>query len=237
MVLDADDLDATLEAAAAGRLGNAGQSCVASKRFIVPDTIYDDFVDGLSRRFSDLVVGDPADPSTTLGPLSSEDAAQTLLGQIDDAVGKGAAVTVGGSRPSERGPDGKGAFVEATVLTGVTPEMRAFGEELFGPVAVVYRVADEDEAVDLANSTRFGLGGTVFGADPDRARSVADRIRSGMVWINRPTSTAPELPFGGVKSSGFGRELSDLGLFEFANRKLIRALPAADTGDEHAATG
>jgi len=227
VVLDADDLDATLEAAAAGRLGNTGQSCVASKRFIVPEAIYDDFVAGLSRRFSELVVGDPSDPATTLGPLSSEDAAQTLLAQIEDALGKGAAVTIGGSRPSDRGPGGKGAFVEATVLTDVTPEMRAYGEELFGPVAVVYRVEDEDEAVDLANSTRFGLGGTIFGADPDHARAVADRIRSGMVWINRPTSTEPELPFGGVKSSGFGRELGDLGLFEFANRKLIRSVPPA----------
>lgn len=236
VVLDVDDLDGTLDAAAAGRLGNTGQSCVASKRFIVPDAIYDEFVDGLTQRFSQMVVGDPSDTATTLGPLSSEDAAQKLLGQIDDAVDKGATVTVGGSRPQERGPDGKGAFVEATVLTDVTPDMRAFSEELFGPVAVVYRVADDDEAVTLANSTRFGLGGTVFGSDENRARAVADRIRSGMVWINHPTSTEPELPFGGVKSSGFGRELSDLGLFEFANRKLIRAVPPA-AGIEHAATG
>ncbi|PTR32415.1 succinate-semialdehyde dehydrogenase/glutarate-semialdehyde dehydrogenase [Rhodococcus sp. OK519] len=236
VVLDADDPDATLSAAAAGRLGNTGQSCVASKRFIVPEAIYDDFVDGLSRRFADLVVGDPSDPQTTLGPLSSEQAAQTLLDQIDDALDKGATVAVGGARPLDRGPDGNGAFIEATVLTDVTPDMEAFAEELFGPVAVVYRVGDEDEAIRLANSTRFGLGGTVFGSDPDRARSVADRIRSGMVWINHPTSTEPELPFGGVKSSGFGRELSDLGLFEFANRKLIRAFPAG-SGTENAATG
>ena len=236
VVLDVDDLDGTLDAAAAGRLGNTGQSCVASKRFIVPDAVYDEFVEGLTRRFSQLVVGDPSDPQTTLGPLSSEDAARKLLEQVDDAVAKGATVTVGGKRPDDRGPDGNGAFVDATVLTGVTPDMRAFEEELFGPVAVVYRVADEDEAVELANSTRFGLGGTVFGSDEARARAVADRIRSGMVWINHPTSTAPELPFGGIKSSGFGRELSDLGLFEFANRKLIRSVPK-NTGVEHAATG
>ncbi|WP_305091541.1 NAD-dependent succinate-semialdehyde dehydrogenase [Prescottella sp. R16] len=238
VVLDADDLDSTLDAAAAGRLGNTGQSCVAAKRFIVPDTVYDTFVDGLTRRFSDLVAGDPSDADTTLGPLSSEGAAQTLLEQIDDAVGKGATVTVGGARPDERGPDGAGAFVDATVLTDVTPQMRAFEEELFGPVAVVYRVADDDddEAVTLANSTRFGLGGTVFGSDTGRARAVADRIRSGMVWINHPTSTEPELPFGGVKSSGFGRELGDLGLFEFVNRKLIRTVPAG-TGTAPAGTG
>ncbi|QKT11820.1 NAD-dependent succinate-semialdehyde dehydrogenase [Rhodococcus sp. W8901] len=226
VVLDADDLGGTLDAAAAARILNAGQSCVSAKRFIVPDAICDDFVAGLARRFDDLVVGDPSDPGTTLAPLSSEDAAQTLLEQIDDALDKGATVAAGGGRPENRGPDGQGAFVEATVLTDVTRGMRAFEEELFGPVAVVYRVADEDEAVELANSTRYGLGGAVFGSDPDRARAVADRIGSGMVWINRPTSTEPELPFGGVKSSGFGRELGDLGLFEFANRKLIRTAPA-----------
>ncbi|CAM3137777.1 NAD-dependent succinate-semialdehyde dehydrogenase [Prescottella defluvii] len=226
IVLDADDLDRTLDAAAAGRLGNTGQSCVAAKRFIVPEAIYDDFVAGLAQRFEGLVVGDPSDPDTTLGPLSSESAAQTLLEQVDDALDKGATVAAGGGRPAHRGPDGSGAFVDATILTDVTPGMRAFEEELFGPVAVVYRVADEDEAVELANRTRYGLGGTVFGSDEAHARAVADRIRSGMVWINHPTSTEPELPFGGVKNSGFGRELGDLGLFEFANRKLIRAVPS-----------
>ncbi|MCA1006971.1 NAD-dependent succinate-semialdehyde dehydrogenase [Rhodococcus hoagii] len=236
ILLDADDREGALTAAAAGRLGNTGQSCVASKRFIVPDPIYDDFVAGLSQRFGDLVAGDPSDPRTTLGPLSSEQAAQTLLEQIDDALDKGAAVSVGGARPLDRGPDGNGAFVEATILTDVVPGMRAYEEELFGPVAVVYRVEDEDEAIRLANSTRFGLGGTVYGSDPEHARSVADRIRSGMVWINHPTSTEPELPFGGVKSSGFGRELGELGLFEFANRKLIRSFPSG-TGTENAAAG
>lgn len=221
------DLDRALDAAAAGRLGNTGQSCVASKRFIVPDGIHDAFVDGLTRRFEALEIGDPSAPDTTLGPLSSEDAARTLLDQIDDALAKGATATTGGGRPEHRGPDERGAFVEPTVLTGVRPGMRAYEEELFGPVAVVYGVANDDAAVTLANSTRFGLGGTVFGSDPQRARAVADRIRSGMVWINQPTSTEPELPFGGVKGSGFGRELGELGLFEFANRKLIRTLPAS----------
>jgi succinate-semialdehyde dehydrogenase/glutarate-semialdehyde dehydrogenase len=119
-----------------------------------------------------------------------------------------------------------GAFVEATILTDVTPEMRAYKEELFGPAAVVYKVRDEDEAIELANNSDFGLGAAVFSSDLDRARSVAERLEAGMVWINQPTGSSPELPFGGVKRSGYGRELSELGLFEFANRRLVRTVPA-----------
>jgi succinate-semialdehyde dehydrogenase/glutarate-semialdehyde dehydrogenase len=129
-------------------------------------------------------------------------------------------VVTGGSRP-----DHPGAFVEPTILTDVTPGMRAYDEELFGPAAVVYKVANEDEAVELANNSRFGLGAAVFSSDLDRARSVAERIEAGMVWVNQPTGSAAELPFGGVKRSGYGRELSELGMFEFANRKLTRVLP------------
>ena len=130
-------------------------------------------------------------------------------------------MVTGGSRP-----DHPGAFVEPTILTDVTPDMRAYSEELFGPAAVVYKVANEDEAVELANSTTYGLGAAVFSSDLDRARSVADRIEAGMVFINQPSGSSPELPFGGVKRSGYGRELSELGMFEFANRKLTRVLPA-----------
>ena len=225
IVLDAPDMDAVVKTAATGRMANTGQSCVAAKRFIVPADLYDDFVAGLAARMGALQPGDPMDPGTTLGPLSSEQAAQDLAEQVRDAVEKGATVVAGGSRP-----DRPGAYHDATVLTGVTPEMQAYHEELFGPVAVVYRVADEDEAVELANATRFGLGGTVMCSDPERARRVAERIESGMVWINRPTSTAPELPFGGTKASGYGRELSHLGIHEFANRKLVRTFPAASGG-------
>ncbi|MYV99319.1 NAD-dependent succinate-semialdehyde dehydrogenase [Streptomyces sp. SID3343] len=221
LVLDAENLDRTVAAAAAGRLGNNGQSCVAAKRFVVLDDVYDDFVAGLRTLFARLKIGDPADRSTTLGPLSSERAAAMLAKQVRDAVDAGAKIVIGGGRP-----DHPGAFVDATILTDVTPDMAAFKEELFGPVAVVYRVADDNEAVALANATDFGLGGSVFCADPVRARRVADRIESGMVWINHPTSTRADLPFGGIKRSGFGRELSELGMREFTNAKLVRTFPS-----------
>jgi succinate-semialdehyde dehydrogenase / glutarate-semialdehyde dehydrogenase len=220
IVLDSVNMDKTVATAAFGRLANTGQSCVAAKRFIVMADLYDEFVSRLARTFAALRPGDPADPATTLGPLSSERAAIDLIGQVRDAVDKGATVVTGGGRPEH-----KGAFVDATVLTGVRPGMRAYSEELFGPVAAVYRVASDDEAVELANVTSFGLGGTVFCSDLQRARSVADRIDSGMVWINQPTSTQADLPFGGVKRSGFGRELSQLGMYGFTNRKLVRTFP------------
>ncbi|WP_067671038.1 NAD-dependent succinate-semialdehyde dehydrogenase [Nocardia miyunensis] len=226
IVLDAHDLDETVDAAVAGRIANTGQSCVAAKRIIVPDTLHDEFVAALAARFAALRPGDPADPQTTLGPLSSAKAADDLLDQVQDARAKGARLVTGGGRPEIPAPGVADAFVEPTILTEVTPDMRAFSEELFGPVAVVYRVSDEQEAIDLANRSKFGLGATVFSSDPERARAVAEQIDSGMVWINEPTSTRADLPFGGVKQSGFGRELSELGMFGFTNRKLIRTLPA-----------
>jgi succinate-semialdehyde dehydrogenase/glutarate-semialdehyde dehydrogenase len=221
IVLDADDLGSTVKAATMGRMQNTGQACTAAKRLIVTEELYDDFVAGLQQAFSTFSPGDPADPSTTLAPLSSERAAQDLHAQIQDAIDKGATVVAGGKRP-----DLPGAFVEATILTDVTPEMRAYKEELFGPAAVVYKVRDEDEAIELANNSDFGLGAAVFSSDLDRARSVAERLEAGMVWINQPTGSSPELPFGGVKRSGYGRELSELGMFEFANRRLVRTVPA-----------
>ncbi len=221
IVLDTEDLGRTVKAATMGRMQNSGQACIAAKRLIVPEDIYEPFVEGLKQAFSTFAPGDPSDPSTSLAPLSSEQAAKDLHAQIQDAVDKGATVVTGGSRP-----DHPGAFVEPTILTDVTPDMRAYSEELFGPAAVVYKVANEDEAVELANSTTYGLGAAVFSSDLDRARSVADRIEAGMVFINQPTGSSAELPFGGVKRSGYGRELSELGMFEFANRKLTRVLPA-----------
>ena len=221
IVLDTDNLGATVKAATMGRMQNSGQACIAAKRLIVPEDIYEPFVEGLKQAFSTFSPGDPADPSTTLAPLSSERAAQDLHAQIKDAVDKGATVVTGGGRP-----DHPGAFVEPTILTDVTPEMRAYSEELFGPAAVVYKVRDEEEAVELANNSRFGLGAAVFSGDVERARSVADRIEAGMVWVNQPAGSFPELPFGGTKRSGYGRELSELGMFEFANKRLIRVFPA-----------
>ena len=221
IVLDGENLGATIKAATMGRMQNSGQACIAAKRLIVPEDVYEPFVEGLKQAFATFSPGDPADPSTSLAPLSSERAAQDLHAQIQDAVDKGATVITGGGRP-----DLPGAFVEPTILADVTPQMRAYHEELFGPAAVVYKVRDEEEAIALANNTRFGLGAAVFAGDLDRARAVADRIDAGMVWINQPTGSFPELPFGGTKRSGYGRELSELGMFEFANRRLVRVFPA-----------
>src|SRR5580700_7354469 len=165
-------------------------------------------------------VGARTDPGITYGPLSSEQAAVNLMSQIDDAITKGATVHTGGHRL-----DRPGAFVEATVLSGVTPEMRAFSEELFGPAAVVYRVKDADEAVALANGSAFGLGGSVWTTDEDLAAKVADELEVGMVWINRTEGGGAELPFGGTKRSGVGRELGPLGIDEFVNKKLIHTRP------------
>ncbi|GGV30194.1 succinate-semialdehyde dehydrogenase [NADP(+)] [Streptomyces longisporoflavus] len=220
IVLDRENLERTIGAAVAGRMANTGQSCVASKRFIVLDDVYDDFVEGLRREFEELRPGDPADEATTLGPLSSEQAAADLADQIRETVEQGAELVTGGHRI-----DRPGAFVEPTIITGVKPGMRAYAEELFGPAAVVYRVADEDEAISLANDSQYGLGGSVFCADVERGRRVAERVETGMVWVNHPTSTQPDLPFGGIKRSGYGRELSELGMREFVNRKLVRVLP------------
>jgi succinate-semialdehyde dehydrogenase/glutarate-semialdehyde dehydrogenase len=221
IVLDAEDMAATVKAATMGRMQNTGQACTASKRLIVPEELYEPFVEGLEQAFSTFSPGDPADPSTTLAPLSSERAAQDLHAQIQDAIDKGATVVTGGKRPEH-----DGAFVEATILTDVTPEMRAYREELFGPAAVVYKVKDAEEAIALANDSDFGLGATVMSSDLDRARAVAERLEAGMVWINQPTGSSPELPFGGIKRSGYGRELSELAVFEFANRRLVRTVPA-----------
>jgi succinate-semialdehyde dehydrogenase/glutarate-semialdehyde dehydrogenase len=221
IVLDAEDLGSTVKAATMGRMQNTGQACTAAKRLIVTEEVYEPFVEGLKQAFARFAPGDPSDPATSLAPLSSERAARDLQAQVQDAVEKGATVVIGGGRPEQ-----PGAFVEPTILTDVTPEMRAYREELFGPIAVVYKVKDADEAVALANDSEFGLGATVMSGDLDRARSVAEQIEAGMVWINQPTASFPELPFGGVKRSGYGRELSELGMFEFANRRLLRVMPA-----------
>ncbi len=222
IVLDAPELEPVVRAAVGARMENAGQACNASKRFIVADGIYDDFVAQFTSEMAAQTTGDPSDPATSYGPLSSEAAAQNLLEQVEDAIAKGATVRTGGGRLA-----GPGAFFEATVLTDVTPEMRAYREELFGPVAVVYRVSDADAAVELANDSPFGLGGVVYSSDLTVALDVADRLDTGMVWINEPQGGGPELPFGGTKRSGVGRELGPNGIDEFINRKLMH-VPAVD---------
>ena len=222
IVLDAPDIEKVAKDGVFARMENAGQACNAAKRFIVADALYDEFVEKFTAEMASLTTGDPTDPSMSYGPLVSEQAVEGLVAQIADAVSKGATVRTGGKR-LER----PGAFLEATVLTDVTADMRAFREELFGPVAVIYRVSDVDEAVALANDTPFGLGGAVYTQDPQLALEVADRLDTGMVWINEPEGGGADLPFGGTKRSGVGRELGPMGIDEFINRKLIH-VPAAD---------
>lgn len=217
IVLDDADVDAAAAAAVVGRLSNGGQACTASKRFIVQDSVYDEFVrkflDGMAR----WEAGDPTSPETKLGPLASTAGVEELDELVHEALSRGAEILLGGNRP-----EGAGAYYPATVLTGVTPQMRAFSEELFGPVAVVYRVGSLDEAIDLANNSPFGLSSSVFTSDADKANRVAEELETGMVWINSTSKSSPDLPFGGVKGSGVGRELAKYGFNEFANKKLVR---------------
>ncbi len=217
IVLDSADLEETVGMAVESRMGNTGQACNAPKRMIVMDDIYDDFVAQLTAQMSSFVAGDPMDPATTLAPLSSIDAADRLVAQIVKAVKQGATLQTGGHHVGERG-----AYVQPAVLTDVRPGMDAYTEELFGPVAVVYRVADEDEAVELANDTPYGLGSSVFSADPKRAAAVGARVEAGMVYVNQAGGSQADLPFGGIKRSGMGRELGPLGIEEFMNKKVIR---------------
>lgn len=214
ILLSTDDLDATVQAAVDARLDNTGQSCNAAKRFIVVDGLYEQFLEKFTAAMTAAKVGDPLAEDTVLGPLSSEAAAQRLQEQIDQAVDQGARLVAGGTR--------EGAFFHPTVLTDVTPEMNVYREELFGPAGVVYRAKDEDDAVRIANDTGFGLGSYVFTTDEEQAQRVADRIEAGMVYVNIVLADSPELPFGGVKRSGTGRELGLLGADEFVNKKLIR---------------
>jgi succinate-semialdehyde dehydrogenase / glutarate-semialdehyde dehydrogenase len=217
IVLDSADLDATVKSATRGRMSNTGQACNAAKRFVVLEPYYDEFVAKLTKSFEAMTPGDPMDPKTTIGPLSSRTAADTLTAQVEDAVAEGATVLTGGQRI-----DGPGAYVQPTLLAGVTPGMKAYSEELFGPVGVVYKVASADEAVELANSSPFGLSGSVWSTDLEAAREVAERLDVGMAFVNEHGTTLPALPFGGVKRSGFGRELGPWGMDEFVNKKLVR---------------
>jgi succinate-semialdehyde dehydrogenase / glutarate-semialdehyde dehydrogenase len=233
IVLEDAPLQPTLDNAVWGRMNNTGQSCVASKRIIVIGKERGAaFLEGLIARMKALKAGDPADAATTLGPVSSESAMRGLLRQINLAKKSGAQVVLGGGRVKR-----PGFYVEATILTDIGKDNPIYTQELFGPVISFYVVENEDEAIALANATPFGLGGCVFTADLARGQRVADQIDSGMVFVNHPTWTAPELPFGGTKNSGYGRELSELGFGEFANRKLISISPAGSPPPSIAAAG
>ena len=219
IVLDDEDFERTLDFAVTARVTNCGQSCVAAKRFIVLGDLYDRFLQAMTERMVALRPGDPDDESTTLAPLSSEQAAQHLIDQMRQAVDSGATLLLGGGRI-----DRPGAYVQPTILTDITPDNPVFHDELFGPAAQVYRVETDDEAIELANATPFALGGSVWSGDEQRARKLAARLETGMVWINYPTSSEPQLPFGGIKRSGYGRELGPLGIKEFVNAKLVRVV-------------
>jgi succinate-semialdehyde dehydrogenase/glutarate-semialdehyde dehydrogenase len=220
IVLEDAELDKTVEWAVWGRMNNTGQCCVAAKRFIVVDKIADQFIKKFQTALEALTPGDPMDASTTLGPLCSETALLNLLDQVKRSVAKGARLIMGGSRL-----DRTGAFMQPSILTDIKKGTPAYLEEFFGPVALFFRVANEDEAIALANDSTYGLGGSVFTADIERGKRVASRIETGMVFVNHPTWTAPELPFGGIKHSGYGHELSGLGIQEFVNKKLVCVVP------------
>jgi succinate-semialdehyde dehydrogenase / glutarate-semialdehyde dehydrogenase len=214
LVLKADDLDAVVEAAVGGRLENTGQACNAAKRFIVLDDQYDAFVEKFAAALTQVEPGDPSSADAAIGPLSSTAAADRLEQQVKTALDNGARLVAGGGR--------EGNFFKTAVMTDITPDNPAYTEEFFGPVAQVYKVGSEDEAVRLANDTPYGLGSYVYTTDSEQALRVADKIEAGMVFINAVGAEGVELPFGGVKASGFGRELGRFGMDEFVNKKLIR---------------
>jgi succinate-semialdehyde dehydrogenase/glutarate-semialdehyde dehydrogenase len=217
IVLEDADLEHAVKWAVWGRMYNAGQTCCAAKRFIVVEPMADKFLAAFKTALSALKAGDPLDEKTTLGPLSTEGALLQLLDQVKAAVKGGATIALGGKRI-----DRPGAFMEPTILTHVTPHNPAFRDEFFGPVAMVFRVKDEDQAIKLANDSDFGLGGSVFTKDIERGKRVASRVETGMMFINNIDWTDPALPFGGIKDSGYGRELGDMGIQEFVNKKLVR---------------
>jgi len=217
IVLEDADLEHTVKWAVWGKMYNTGQTCCAAKRFIVTEKLADKFLEKFKSALAALKPGDPMDETTTLGPLSTETALVALLKQVDSAVAHGAKVLLGGKR-IER----PGAFMAPTILTDIKPDNPAFRDEFFGPVALFFRVKDEEAAIALANDSDFGLGGSVFTQDIARGQRVASRIDTGMMFINNISWSDAELPFGGIKNSGYGRELGDMGIQQFVNKKLVR---------------
>lgn len=215
IILDDADWDLVKEVAPQARLYNAGQVCTSSKRFIVMADKYDEFLEVLKDAFSAVRIGDPTDRTTTLAPLNSKSAKEKLEKQVELAVENGAKVYYGNEKV-----DLPGQFFMPTILTDITPDNPIFDQEMFGPVASVYKVNSEEEAIALANNSSYGLGNTVFG-EPEHAARVAAKIETGMSWINSGWASLPELPFGGVKNSGYGRELSELGFNAFVNEHLV----------------
>jgi succinate-semialdehyde dehydrogenase/glutarate-semialdehyde dehydrogenase len=217
IVLEDADLEKTIPWAVWGRMYNDGQTCCAAKRFIVVDAIADQFLAKFKAALEALKPGDPMDEKTTQGPLSTEAALLQLVKQVEQAIASGAKVALGGRRLKRAG-----SFMETTILTDVTPENSAFRDEFFGPVAMFFRVKDEAAAIALANDSDFGLGGSVFTKDVERGKRVATQVNTGMMFINNMDWADAELPFGGIKDSGYGRELGNMGIQAFVNKKLVR---------------
>ncbi|GGY88599.1 NAD-dependent succinate-semialdehyde dehydrogenase [Shewanella fodinae] len=216
VVLEDADMPKTVKWAVFGRHWNGGQVCVSSKRMIIVDKVYNQFLSQYTEGVAGLKAGDPMDPTTTLAPLSSQSAADEVKEKIRQAVAHGATATEVGPKVPQTG-----AFVQPTILTNVTSDNPAFYWEFFGPVSMILRAKDEDDAVRIANDSPFGLGGSVFTSDLKRGEKVAHRISTGMVFVNHPTMVKADLPFGGIRNSGYGRELLGLGLKEFVNHKLV----------------
>ena len=217
IVLEDADLDKAVEWGVWAKMNNNGQCCIAAKRFVIVEALADEFMAKFHSALSALTPGDPMNATTTLGPMSTEGALIKLLDQVKQTVDGGAKLVMGGGRI-----DRPGSYMQPTILTDIAPDNPAFRDELFGPVALFFRVKDEDVAIALANDSDFGLGASIFTGDEARGRRVADRIDTGMAFVNHPTWTAADLPFGGVKNSGYGRELSSMGIQEFVNKKLVR---------------
>jgi len=216
IVLEDYDLAEAVKMAVVGRIGNAGQTCIGAKRFIFVGPRLKEFLAMFRAALESLKIGDPFDETTTLGPLSSEAALTLLLKQVDEAVSHGAKILTGGKRV-----DRKGSFMQPTILTDITPDNPAYRQEFFGPVALILPAKDEEEAIAIANDSPYGLGGSIYTKNIDHGKRVASRIETGMVFINYPSVSTADLPFGGIKRSGYGKELSDLGIQEFVNKKLI----------------
>jgi succinate-semialdehyde dehydrogenase/glutarate-semialdehyde dehydrogenase len=222
IVLPSADLDRAVAVGVQARVQNAGQSCIAAKRFIVHRQVADAFIDGFVAGMSALVVGDPFDPGSEVGPLVTAAARDIIAAQVEDARDKGARILCGGERVvGPEGPDRPGFFYRPTVVTDITPAMRVATEEVFGPAALLYVVDDADAALDLANGTEFGLGSSVWTNDPDEQQRFVVELQAGQVFVNGMVVSMPQLPFGGIKSSGIGRELARHGLHEFCNVKSV----------------
>jgi succinate-semialdehyde dehydrogenase/glutarate-semialdehyde dehydrogenase len=229
VVLDDADLDRAAETAAVARTINGGQSCIAAKRFVVHADIYDEFVETFVAEMESLTVGDPTEEETDVGPQAREDLMEDVHEQVRDTVDAGATLELGGELL-----DREGFYYPPTVLTDVPRDSPAAAEEVFGPAAAVFEVADEDEAVELANDHRLGLGASVWTDDLDRGKRLAHRLEAGMTFVNELVKSDPRLPFGGVKDSGYGRELSRHGIREFVNRKTVWVQEAGASEDDAA---